>query len=318
MKKRVFSPEKLVLPLFFLITTTNLWAQTNTPSSSKDTADYPYWIRMMQDPDANYFSTVSAFERYWQYRPVKRSCGWKVFKRWQYIMSQRVSPDGTRPSPDAVYNEWYKFSRSNRSGAGTWISLGPSTIPSPGPAGYLGLGRLNVIAFHPADQNKLYAGSPSGGFWLTNDNGLTWSTTTDNMPTIGVSAIVVDFSNPAKILMGTGDRDHGDAPGMGVFKSLDGGLTWSPSKTGMDNVTVGKMIQHPGNAQVFLAATNSGIYRSINGGGAWTLTQTGDFKDICLKPNDPAVVYATASSDFYRSSDNGLTFTQVTEGLSPG
>jgi len=318
MKKCIYSCKYLILLPVFTVLVSTLEAQSNFKQVLKDTSNYPYWIRMMQDPGANYFETVSAFEKYWKNRPVTKGCGWKVFKRWEYVMSSRVSPEGVKPAPDAVYKEWYRFNRSTRSATGSWLSLGPSTIPFPGPAGYLGLGRLNVIAFHPSDQNKLFAGSPSGGFWLTNDNGSTWSTTTDNIPTIGVSAIVVDFSNPLTILMGSGDRDHGDAPGMGVFKSSDGGLTWIQSNTGMGNVTVCKLIQHPGNALIFCAATTNGIYRSTNGGIVWTLSTGGYFQDICFKPDNPDIVYAESSSEFYRSSNNGLTFTHITSGLTSG
>ena len=138
------------------------------------------------------------------------------------------------------------------------------------------------------------------------------------MPTLGVSAIVVDYSNPDKILIGTGDRDAGDAPGLGVFKSLDGGLSWALSSTGMGNRTVGKMIQHPTNAQIFLAATNSGVYRSTDGGSSWANTQTGNFKDIHFKPDDPNVVYAATVADFYRSANGGAGFTKISAGLTSG
>ena len=298
--------------------TTVSFAQGNPATSAKDTANYPYWIRMMQDPDANYFSTVSAFNKYWQNRKITKGCGWKVFKRWEYIMRGRIAPDGKKQTSGHVFSEWEAISKGNRSSNGNWVSNGPATIPAPGPAGYYGLGRLNVIAFHPVNPDKIFTGSPSGGFWLTNDHGANWSTTTDNLPTIGVSAIVVDYSNPDKILMGTGDRDHGDAPGMGVFKSTDGGLTWVTSKTGMSDVTVCKLIQHPGNALIFLAATTGGIYRSVNGGSNWTLTASGDFKDICFKPDYPDIVYAESSSDFFRSANNGLSFIQITSGLTSG
>lgn len=318
MKKHFQSRKFLVVLLIFILKVSISHAQNSVGQSVTDTAAYPYWIRMMQDPQANFFATVGAFEKYWNNRPVTKGCGWKVFKRWEYIMSGRVTPEGTKPAPDAVYKEWQRFSLPGRSAVGNWISLGPSTIPSPGPAGYLGLGRLNVIAFHPTDQNKLYAGSPSGGFWLTEDNGATWSTTTDDMPTIGVSAIVVDYSNPACLFMGTGDRDHGDAPGMGVFKSSDGGMTWLQSNNGMGSTTVCKMIQHPLNAQIILAATTNGIFRSVDSGTNWTLTTPGYFQDICFKPDNPNVVYAESSSDFYRSANNGLTFTQITSGLTTG
>ena len=296
----------------------HLVAQVVPGPELNDTADYPYWVEMMQDPDANYFTTVHAFEKYWNNRTITKGCGWKVFKRWEYIMRGRIYPDGRKPKPDAVYNEWQRVKSAQRSAGGSWLSLGPSDIPQPGPAGYLGLGRLNVIAFHPTNQDKLFVGAPSGGFWLTNDNGSTWTTTTDQMPTIGISAIIVDYVNPQIIYIGTGDRDHGDAPGLGVFKSIDGGLTWTESKTGMNNVTVCKMIQHPGSASILLAATTSGIFKTTNGGMTWSQTASGDFKDICFKPGDPGIVYAESSSDFYRSSNTGQTFNLIMSGLTTG
>ena len=131
-------------------------------------------------------------------------------------------------------------------------------------------------------------------------------------------AIIVDKNNPNTILIGTGDRDAGDAPGMGVFKSTDGGLTWIPWSTGMGDRIVGKLLQHPTNTQTILAATNGGVYRSTNGGSTWTQTQSGDFKDMAFKPNDPNIVYAASGSDFYRSANNGSTFVKITSGLTGG
>ncbi|HNW75805.1 MAG TPA: PKD domain-containing protein [Bacteroidales bacterium] len=285
--------------------------------STGDTASYPYWIRMMQDPAANFYQTQRAFNLYWQNRPITKGCGWKVFKRWEYWTQFRVAPDGSRPAPDAV-SKALKNYKGNRSNNGNWVSLGPSVIPYPGPAGYEGIGRINVVAFHPTDQNKLYIGAPSGGFWRSNDHGVTWTTTTDSLATLGVSAIVVDFSNASKILIGTGDRDAGDAPGLGVFKSLNGGSTWTASNTGMGNQTVGKIIQDPTNAQIYLAATSGGVYRSVDGGSSWSLSKSGNFKDICFKPGDHTIVYAAYNANFWRSSDNGTTFTQITSGLTSG
>ena len=289
------------------------------PSTNQgDTANFPYWIEMMQDPDANFYQTQRAFNIYWKERKVTRSSGWKVFKRWEYMMQSRINADGSLPSPDATFNSFERFERDNRSASGTWISMGPAQIPAPGPAGYEGLGRINTIAFHPTDPNKIYVGAPAGGLWQTADGGLTWATNTDTLPTLGVSSIIVDYSNPNKILIGTGDRDAGDAPGMGVFKSMDGGLSWSPSKTGMDNRTVGGMIQHPSNSQIILAATSGGIYRSTDGGATWTNRKTGDYKCIVFKPTDPNTVYAATGAQFYRSSDNGVNWVLISSGLSGG
>ncbi len=293
-------------------------SQITSDPSANDTANFPYWIQMMQDPGANFFQTQRAFNLYWKDRVITRSHGWKVFKRWEYMMQSRVLPDGTRLAPEATFNTYADYTNTLRSASGLWLSLGPSVIPAPGPAGYEGLGRLNVVAFHPVDPNKIYVGAPAGGLWQSTDGGNTWATHTDTLPTLGVSAIVIDYSNPDKILIGTGDRDAGDAPGLGVFKSTNGGFSWALSTTGMGSKTVGRMIQHPTNAQIILAATSGGIYRSTDCGTTWASTRTGNFKDIQFKPDDPNIVYAAADADFYRSSNGGTSFVKITAGLTSG
>jgi PKD repeat protein len=285
---------------------------------SKDTANFPYWVQMMQDPSVNFFKVQRAFNIYWQNRPITKGCGWKVFKRWEYMMQSRVLPNGDRPAPELFEQALEQFDRSNTSTGGNWISMGPATIPLPGPAGYEGLGRVNTVGYHPSDPNKLYVGSPSGGMWQTSDGGNTWVTHTDTLPTLGVSAILVDYSSPNTIFIGSGDRDAGDASGLGVYKSTNGGLTWVPSKTGMGDKTVGRMIQDPTNHQIMIAATSGGVYRTVDGGNNWTLTQSGNFKCVEFKPSDHSVVYANGGSQFYRSPNNGVSFTVITSGLPGG
>lgn len=307
----------LIIALFSGIT---LKAQTQTPipPALNDTSNYPYWIEMMQDPSVNFFKVQRAFNTYWKDRPITKGCGWKPFKRWEYMMMNRINPDGSRPAADETYRAYMTLKKNVRSSNGNWISEGPAEIPGGGPAGYEGLGRLNVVGFHPIDANKIYVGSPSGGMWQSSDAGQTWVSHTDTLPTLGVSAIIIDKNNPDIILIGTGDRDAGDAPGMGVLKSADGGLTWSISNTGMGNKTVGKLLQHPTDTQILLAATSGGVYRSIDGGANWTLSVSGSFKDVVFKPNDPNFVYAAAGASFYRSTNNGTSFTQITSGLTGG
>lgn len=297
----------------------------------KDYHSYPYWIEMMQDPDANFFETQKAFYNYWDGREMTKGNGYKAFKRWEYWMARKASPDGRKPAPDRnikAIQSLKTFSNStssqnpdelNRTTTtnGNWTTLGPSSVPS-GNNGYRGIGRVNAIAFHPTDANTIYIGSPAGGLWVTNNGGSTWTTNTDILPTLGISAIITDYSNPSIIYIGTGDRDHGDAPGAGVWKSIDGGVTFQPSNTGMSSATVSRLVIHPSDPNILLAATNNGIFRSINGGVNWSQTSTGNYKDIVFKPGDPNIVYASASGNFYRSINNGVSFTQISSGLTTG
>ena len=308
----------LLIITLFSASILNGQTQTQTPPAINDTANYPYWIEMMQDPSVNFFKVQRAFNTYWKDRPITKGCGWKPFKRWEYMMMNRINPDGSRPAADETFNAYMTMKKSVRSSNGNWISEGPAEIPGGGPAGYEGLGRLNVVGFHPTDANKIYVGSPSGGMWQSSDGGQTWESHTDTLPTLGVSAIIIDKNNPDLIFIGTGDRDAGDAPGMGVFMSTDGGQTWSISNTGMGNKTVGKLLQHPSNTQILLAATTGGVYRSTDAGANWTQSKAGGFKDIVFKPGDPNTVYAAAGASFYRSTDNGITFIQITSGLTGG
>lgn len=295
-------------------------------SQSVDTANVPVWIEMMQDQNANFFETQRAFERYWEGRERQPGDGWKVFKRWENFWAERVNADGSFPDLAAqaeAYEQWRISYNQNQDGPestnGDWEEVGPIAKPQNGTGQPNGNGRLNGICFHPTNANIIWVGAPAGGLWKTTDGGQTWSSNTDQMATLGVSSILIDPTNTNVMYMGTGDRDAGDAPGRGVYKSTNGGVSWVQSNSGMGNRTVGAMIMHPSNSSYILAATNGGIYRSTNAGSSWTLESSNfNFKDIRFMPGNPNIVYATKVSsggDFYRSTDGGDSWNLVTNGL---
>ena len=305
--------------LVVMFAVTSLAVNAQSTAHVNDTAIHPYWIQMMQDQNANFFATQKAFDTYWQGRTIEKGSGYKPFKRWEYYMGQRVKPDGSRPAPDRNLKAWQTVTNrfAGRSVEGNWAPLGPFTVPS-GYNGYRGLGRVNAVAFHPTDPNTLYVGAPAGGLWISNDHGASWTSYTDNLPTLGVSAIVVDFVNPEVIYMGTGDRDAGDASGMGVWKSFDGGQTWTASNNGMGNSTVSRLMIDPRYNNVVFAATAGGIYKSTDSGANWTKNASGNFKDMVFRPGNPDVIYAMSNGTYFKSTDNGETFVQGATGLITG
>lgn len=291
-----------------------------------DTANNPVWIEMMQDQNANFFETQKAFEMYWEGRERQPGDGWKVFKRWENYWADRVNPDGSFPDPThtaTTYEQWIIAYNQAQSGpestSGDWEEVGPIAKPNNGTGQPNGNGRLNAICFHPTDSDIMWVGAPAGGLWKTDDGGQTWSSNTDDMVTLGVSSILIDPTNTNVMYMGTGDRDAGDSPGRGVYKSTNGGTTWVVSNSGMGNRTVGAMLMHPSNSSYLLAATNGGVYRSTNAGSSWSLESSSyNFKDMRFMPGNPNVVYATETSsgaNFYRSTDGGDSWTLITSGL---
>ncbi len=311
MKKYLHS----LLPVILMLACFSVSAQEK-PEALPDTSQYPYWIKMMQDPDANFFQTQRAFNQYWQGREITKGCGWKPFKRWESYMQTRVSPEGVKPAPDAVFNAYNQYMQQHDQATslnGNWVSQGPFSIPTA--KGYQGLGRINAIAFHPTDPDILYIGAPSGGLWVTTQGGNSWTTNTDILPTLGVSAIAINPANPQIIYIGTGDRDAGDAPGIGVMKSTDGGVTWNLANSGMGSKVVSKMLIVTSNPDIVIAATTGGMYKSTDGGENWVFKAGGSFKDLVFKPGNQEILYAAADARFYRSTDQGETWTQITSGI---
>ena len=306
--------------LMFIICGKGISAQTtNNIKQSNDTANYPYWIDMMQDPSVNFFVVQRAFNIYWKDREITKGCGWKPFKRWESFMSTRVDSKGNRPEPNKIFNEYVKYKKNNlhKSPQGNWSIIGPKNIPQIHSGQPIGLGRINAVAFHPTNPDVIFVGSPSGGLWRSDDNGKSWISYTDNLPTLGVSAIVIDNKNPNIIYIGTGDRDGNDAPGLGVMKSTDAGRTWSQANNGMGDVTVGKLIMDPNNSNVLFAASSKGIFKTTDAGLTWKSKSSGNCKDISFKPFDTDIIYATKSGGFYRSSDNGEKWKRIFSGLLP-
>lgn len=262
--------------------------------------------------------------------------------RWEYYQSSRLDEEGrilpnvNRKIFEGLHN--YQHNRNaigNESSSSYWNSLGPTTVVNYGPGYSNGNGRVNCIAFHPTNPNSMIIGTPQGGIWRTFNNGTNWFILSNNLPANSISGLVWDHSNSNVIYALTGDGDEAgifgfvtaygySIPSLGVFKSVDGGMSWQ--QTGEFPATSGnfhgyKLIQHPINANTLYAAATVGIYKTIDGGNSWLLVQAGSFTDIEFKPGNPDIMYAAeygSATPFWRSTNSGDSWSAASNGLPTG
>ncbi|MCB9207754.1 MAG: T9SS type A sorting domain-containing protein [Ignavibacteriales bacterium] len=140
-------------------------------------------------------------------------------------------------------------------------------------------GRIVDIEFDPVSPNIVYAAAATGGVFKSTDTGNNWFPIFDDQPCLSIGDIGIDPNNPDIIYVGTGEANggHNNFPGLGIYKSVNGGQTWE--FIGLDSTaSIGRIIIDPQNSQkVFVAAVGSyftpnpqrGVYLSEDGGLTW-------------------------------------------------
>ncbi|MCB0522574.1 MAG: hypothetical protein H6577_01190 [Lewinellaceae bacterium] len=310
---RFLHTGKLTLLLVLLF---SLSAQGQNNSNVK-------WQEMGKNRNATFYQVQADFYQYWQGRTIEKGKGYKPFKRWEAYMEPRVYPSGNMTLTSSTYpnfKEWQENSASSFNNlltpTGNWTSLGPFTTPIQNKTGR---GRLNFLRFDPTNTNTMYVGAPDGGLWKSTNGGATWATNTDFLSVIGTSDLVIDPTNTQIMYLATGDIE-GNKNSLGIFKSTDGGTTWNTTSLtfGFDNYyRISKLLMHPSNPMIMIAATSGGIFRTTDGWATNTAVVpccSDDLKDMEFKPGDPNIVYA-AGTEYYRSTDNGQTWNIIATGL---
>lgn len=298
------------------------------------------WMRLLNttnrssDNPIKFQEIVDAFNTYWlTHDKDQKGSGYKPFKRWEAYWSNFVKQDGTLPTSEELWNTYLQVknqSQSQRSSnvmidQSNWLPVGPFTHTNTG-SWSSGQGRVNVIVKDPNNASTYYVGAPAGGIWKSTDAGMTWNTTTDDLPQIGVSGIAVDGANSNIIYIATGDDDAGDSYSIGVMKSIDGGQTWNTTglNPGNSPSSMNDIYIHPTNSNILWVATNNGVFKTTNAGVTWSNQNSGglsngtaglNIKDIKLHPTNPDIIYAASNNRIYKSTNGGENFNLVSNGL---
>ena len=127
------------------------------------------WVDDMLNPENNFYETQKEFNDYWENKTIEKGKGWKQFKRWENFIEQRVFPEGIQ-HPEILFEEATRLQNSSSMmPPNIWTQVGPDNVPLYGTGQKRGIGRVNTIAFHPTNPNKIYVGAPAGGFWKSDN-----------------------------------------------------------------------------------------------------------------------------------------------------
>jgi len=168
-----------------------------------------------------------------------------------------------------------------------------------GPGGMSG--RVTAIDVVISNPDIIYAGTASGGLWKSISGGITWDPIFDNEVTSSIGAVAIQQSNPDVIWVGTGEGNPRNSlnGGYGIFKSLDGGKTWT--SMGLEQTRhIHRVIIDPTNPNVVYVGaigspwgehTERGVYKTTDGGETWNKilyanTKTG-VADLVMDPKNP-------------------------------
>lgn len=209
-----------------------------------------------------------------------------------------------------------------------------------GPAGMSG--RITDIVGLASDPNRMLVGAATGGVWMTENGGLTWTPVFDDQPVASIGAVAINQSNPDILWVGTGEGNvrNSTSIGDGVYKSVDGGRSWT--NMGLKGVErINRITLDPANPDiVYVAALGAlwgenadrGIYKTTDGGSTWSkilyVDRTTGGTDIRIDPKNPNKLFAAMwqfrrkpfefksggpGSGLYVSHDGGASWKRFTE-----
>ncbi len=191
--------------------------------------------------------------------------------------------------------------------AQAWKPLGP-----PG-------GDARALAADPARRSRIFLGTADGHIFGSEDSGAHWTLlgrASSRLDSV-ITAIVVDPRDGNVLFASSWTRDA--AVGGGVFRSGDGGRTWSA--VGLSGQAVRALAMAPSDSNVLVAGTLDGVYRSLDASKSWERIspehheELRNLDSLAIDPRDPQTINAGTFHLPWKTADGGRTWQPIHEGM---
>ncbi len=216
-----------------------------------------------------------------------------------------------------------------------------------GPAGMSG--RVTAIDVVLSNPDIIYIGAATGGLWKSENGGITWKPIFDDQPVASIGAIAVFQPNPDIVWVGTGEGNprNSVSVGNGVYKSIDGGKTWT--HLGLEeSERINRIVLHPTNPNIAYVGVvgktwgehpQRGVFKTEDGGRTWKkilyVNKNTGCTELVMDPSNPNKLFAAMwdhrrwpwffrsggpGSGLYMTKDGGNTWKHLTskDGLPEG
>lgn len=199
-------------------------------------------------------------------------------------------------------------------------------------------GNIRAAAFS-IDGTTIYTAVARRGVYISTDNGATWTLSGEGLPHGNPYDITTHATDPliAWVSMGDGPELDGNIVAGGIWKTIDGGATWTAANEGLSivsNATAGntgsfhQIVVAPSDPNRLytsnVAPGQAAIYRSDDGGDTWTIIADGGTQrpnpyqgalrafDIAVHPTDPDRIAIGSDDTLLGSTDGGASWSDLT------
>ena len=207
-------------------------------------------------------------------------------------------------------------------------------------------GRVTSIAGIPSPSRTFYIATAASGIWKTTNAGTSFEPVFEHEKVSSMGELAIAPSDTNVIYAGTGEEDSRNSisPGGGMYKSTNGGHSWTFIGLG-ETQQIGRIVVNPTDPNtVYVAALGHawgpnkerGLYKTTDGGATWKLSKfisdKAGFVDIAMDPSDPNTLYASSwervrgpyffksggpGSALWKTTDAGATWTEIKGGGFP-